>query len=161
MQHLPKRLIIAILVFSSAAISGDSAAKKAPNFALKTNDGKTVELNKLKGKAVVINFWATWCGPCRAEIPSFLEVYEKYRAKGLEIVGVSMDEGGWTDVAPFIKQFNIAYPVVLGNERISRLYGGIQYYPTTVFIDKEGTIVDQHIGMMKKEDFEVKVKSIL
>jgi hypothetical protein len=72
-----------------------------------------------------------------------------------------MDEGGWEDVKPFVKEFNIAYPVVLGNVRISKLYGNIQFYPTTVFINKEGTIVDQHVGMMKKEEFETKVKSIL
>src|SRR5512135_1596144 len=98
--------LISLLILFTGFRHG-SAAKKAPNFALKTSDGATIELSKLKGKTVVVNFWATWCGPCRAEIPGFLEVYEKYKSKGLEIVGVSLDEGGWNDVKPFVKKLNI------------------------------------------------------
>src|SRR5512147_2987717 len=79
-------------VFLVAAVVASAGAGPAPNFALKTADGKTVELKQLAGKVVVLNFWATWCGPCRAEIPGMLEIYAKYREKGLEIVGVSLDQ---------------------------------------------------------------------
>ncbi len=137
------------------------AAKKAPNFTLKTADGATIELAKLKGKTVVVNFWATWCGPCRAEIPGFLEVYAKYKSKGLEIVGVSLDQGGWDDVKPFVKKLNISYPIVLGNDKVSRLYGNIEAIPTTFIVDKNGMIVDQHVGYMRAEDFENKIKGLL
>jgi thiol-disulfide isomerase/thioredoxin len=161
MRHSFTFLSVAILFLAFAGFSSPTAAKKAPNFSLSTNDGKTIELSKLKGKTVVINFWATWCGPCRAEIPGFLEVYEKYKSKGLEIVGISLDQGGWNDVSPFVKKFKISYPVVIGNDKISKQYGNIEAIPTTFIVDKNGTIVDEHVGYLKKEDFENKIKGLL
>ena len=154
-------LFVAAAVALFAGLSPNRVTGKAPNFTLKTSDGNTVELSKLKGKTVVVNFWATWCGPCRAEIPGFLDVYNKYKSKGLEIVGISVDRGGWSDVNPFVKKFNITYPVVLGNDKVTRLYGDIEAIPTTFIIDKNGTIVNQHVGYMKAEDFEAMIKDLL
>ncbi len=157
-----------ITVVSIAAVfalftgsSLNNATGNAPNFTLKTSQGKTVELSKLKGKTVVVNFWATWCGPCRAEIPGFIDVYNKYKSKGLEIVGISLDQGGWSDVKPFVKKFNITYPVVLGNDKVARLYGNVEAIPTTFIVDKTGKIVNQHVGYMKEEDFEAMIKGLL
>ena len=161
MKKLIALLSMAALVTLFTGFTPSFVSKKAPNFTLKTGDGTTIELSKLKGKTVVVNFWATWCGPCRAEIPGFLDVYARYKAKGLEIVGISLDQGGWDDVKPFVKKLNISYPVVLGNDRIARLYGNIEAIPTTFIIDKNGTIVDQHVGYMKAEDFENKIKGLL
>ena len=155
-------LFLAIVVV--AAFTGSSSQEgktKAPDFSLKTSSGKNIVLSKLKGKTVVVNFWATWCGPCRAEIPGFLEVYQKYKEKGLEIVGIALDQGGWNDVEPFVKKFNISYPVVLGNERVAEQYGNIDVIPTTFIVDKNGNIVNRHIGYLKKEDFEKEIKSYL
>jgi thiol-disulfide isomerase/thioredoxin len=149
-------LAIAILCAALAA-----AQERAPNFSLKTSSGETVELNKLEGKAVVVNFWATWCGPCRAEIPGMAEIYAKYRSKGVEIIGVSLDEGGWKDVTPFVKRLGIPYPVVLGNEKVIQAYGGIDAIPTTFFVDKKGNVVKKHIGYMSKEAFEKTLRSVL
>ena len=146
------------LVVTFAGFSADPSTTKAPNFSLKTSSGKTIVLSKLRGKVVVVNFWATWCGPCRAEIPGFVDVYEKYKSKGLEIVGISLDEGGWHDVKPFVKEYNISYPVVLGNNRVARDYGNIDAIPTTFIVDKHGNIVSRHIGYMKEEDFENEIK---
>ena len=134
---------------------------KAPNFALKTQDGKTVELRKLEGKVVVVNFWATWCGPCRAEIPGMLEVYNKYKSQGLEIIGVSLDRGGWNQVAPFVQKLSITYPVVVGDGELADKYGGIEAIPTTFIVDKKGKIVQKHIGYFSKEKFEEQVKRFL
>lgn len=153
-------LLFAVFAFFTGFTSRD-AGQKAPNFKLKTIDGKTIELSKLKGKTVVVNFWATWCGPCRAEIPGFIQVYDKYKSKGLEIVGISLDQGGWSDVKPFVKKYGIPYPIVLGNQQVARAYGNIDAIPTTFIVDKNGSIVDRHLGYMKEEDFENKIKDYL
>jgi peroxiredoxin len=153
--------ILAVALFAFVVSVPAQASDPAPNFSLKTADGKVVELNKLKGKAVVVNFWATWCGPCRSEIPGMLEVYDRYRSKGLEIVGVSLDRDGWRVVSPYVDKTKITYPVVLGDEGIVEAYGGIEAIPTTFVIDKKGNIVEKHIGYMSKDDFEKKVKKVL
>lgn len=155
-------LFLAIVVAAMfTGFSPREGTTKAPDFSLKTSSGKTIALSKLRGKIVVVNFWATWCGPCRAEIPGFSKVYEKYRSKGLEIVGISLDQGGWNDVKPFVKKFNISYPIVLGNDRVAQQYGNIDAIPTTFIVDKDGNIVGRHIGYMKEEDFENTIKSYL
>lgn len=150
--------IVALAVFL-AALGG--AQGKAPNFSLKTGEGQVVELAKLKGKVVVVNFWATWCGPCRSEIPGMLEVYGKYKEKGVEIVGVSLDRGGWKDVTPFVKKFSITYPVVVGDGPLVEAYGGVEAIPTTFFVDRKGNIVKKHVGYMSKEDFEKNIRAAL
>lgn len=134
---------------------------KAPNFNLEAADGSVVELSRLKGKVVVVNFWATWCGPCRSEIPGFLEVYKQYKSKGLEIVGVSLDRGGWDEVKPFVKKYKINYPVVVGDNDIVEAYGGIEAIPTTFFVDKKGNVVKRHLGYLDKSAFEKLIKGLL
>jgi peroxiredoxin len=134
---------------------------KAPNFVLKTQEGKTLELKKLEGKVVVLNFWATWCPPCRAEIPGMLEVYDRYKSKGLEIIGVSLDRGGWTRVTPFVQKMRITYPVVIGDGELVELYGGIEAIPTTFIIDRKGNVAQKHIGYLSKEVFEEQIQGLL
>ena len=152
-------VIISVLFITGQALSVEK--QKAPNFSLKTADGKVIELAKLKGKVVVVNFWATWCAPCRAEIPDFIKVYDQYKLKGLEIVGIALDEDGWNAVKSFINKMRINYPIVLGNANIARLYGGIQGIPTTFIIDKNGYIVDWQVGMLSRQALEQKLKPLL
>ena len=134
---------------------------KAPYFSLKTSDGKTIELAKLKGKAVVLNFWATWCPPCKREIPDLIQIYNKYEKKGFVIIGISIDQEGWDVVKPFIEKAKIPYPIVLADKNIIKDYGNFDGIPATFFIDSNGMIVDQQIGMLTKEIFETGVKAIL
>lgn len=150
-----------LLTVIATGLAAAQSRQKAPNFSLKTSNGTTVELAKLRDKLVLVNFWATWCGPCRAEIPGFLDVYKTYKDKGLEIVGVSLDEGGWDDVAPFVKKLKIDYPIVIGNEKISRDYGTIQAIPTTFIVGRDGYILERHVGYLSKEDLEKKLKTLL
>jgi cytochrome c biogenesis protein CcmG/thiol:disulfide interchange protein DsbE len=108
-----------------------------------------------------VNFWATWCPPCRAEIPDFIEVYNTYKSKGFEIVGIALDEDGWSKVAPYIEEVKINYLVVLGSAKVVQQYGGIEAIPTTFIVDKNGYIAGTQVGLLSKETLEQKLKSLL
>ena len=157
----PMHIVAAVALLLSVSIGVAVAADPAPNFSLKTFDGKTIELKKLQGKVVIVNFWATWCGPCRREIPGMTKVYTKSKSKGLEIVGIALDNGGWDDVNPWLQKNPINYPIVLGNQELTELYGGVRSIPTTFVVDRKGNIVDKHVGALLEEDFEKVVKGAL
>ena len=134
----------------------------APDFTLPTSDGKTLKLSDLKGKVVIIDFWATWCPPCRKGIPDLIELKKKYGSKGLEIVGISVDaENTIGEVIPFIKNQGINYPVVYGNSVVAQAYGGVSAIPTTFVIDKKGKIVASYEGLMSQATYENHIKKLL
>lgn len=137
------------------------AVSPAPTLRLKDGDDRIVDLAQYKGRVVLVNFWATWCGPCRKEMPDFVEVYKQQKANGFEIIGVSLDEEGWEVVQPFLKQYKINFPVVVGDGKLARTYGGIEFLPTSFLIDRNGFVVDKHIGMLPKEMLEQKIAPLL
>jgi cytochrome c biogenesis protein CcmG/thiol:disulfide interchange protein DsbE len=161
MKLLIQALFVVVLTCGVVVPRSVAGGKPAPNFAFKTADGNTVELKNLAGKVVLVNFWATWCGPCRAEIPGMLEVYKKYKAKGLEIVGVSLDSQGWAVVKPFIEKLKIDYPVVVGDPQVVSDYGNFQGIPTTFVVDRKGNIVVEHTGAVSKGYLEQMIKPFL
>ena len=133
----------------------------APDFALKDADGKVVHLSDYKGKVVVLDFWATWCGPCRIEIPWFTDLQRNNKDKGFEVLGVSMDDEGWEVVKPFMGEVGINYRVVIGNDATAQAYGGVDALPTTFLIDREGKIAAVHVGLASKKDIVNGVEELL
>ena len=113
-----------------------------------------------KGKVVLLDFWATWCGGCKVEIPWYVEFDQKYRDKGLAVIGVSMDEEGMKVVKPFLAQKNIQYPVVIGNDELAKLYN-LTSMPMTLLIDRDGKIAVSHTGIVDKGSFESDIQSLL
>jgi thiol-disulfide isomerase/thioredoxin len=136
-------------------------ARLAPAWESQGLDGKTIRSGDFKGKVVVLDFWATWCPPCRAEIPGFIELQKKYAAQGLAVVGVSVDEAGLKTVNTFAEKNGINYPVVLADNKIVDAYGGIDGLPTTFIIDRNGHIVKQHLGFTAPAEFEKEVAPLL
>jgi peroxiredoxin len=132
--------------------------QSAPDFVLTDLQGHTVKLSDLRGKAVVLNFWATWCPPCKEEIPWFVELQKRYGAQGLQIVGVAMDDGDQKDVEKFAAANSINYPILFGKDKVADQYGGIEYLPTTFYIDRNGVVMDRVFGRPGRDEIEQKVK---
>jgi peroxiredoxin len=136
--------------------------KPAPGFTLKDASGESVSLADYKGKVVLLNFWATWCGPCTLEIPWFEQFEQQYKSKGFEVVGISMDEDGWNAVKPFIAEHKINYRVLLGNDSVGELYGGVDSLPTTFIIDREGRFAfPPHVGLAEKNEYLYEIQTLL
>jgi len=133
----------------------------APDFTLDSLDGKSVRLSDLRGKAVLLNFWATWCTPCKVEMPWFVELQNQYGPQGLQIVGVAMDDSGKDDIAKFAKDMGVNYPVLLGKEAVGDAYGGVPALPESFFIGRDGKIVDKIMGLKSKADIEDSIKKAL
>ncbi len=133
----------------------------APELVLKDISGKAVKLSDHKGKVVVLNFWATWCGPCRAEIPAFVRLREQYEDRGLEIIGVSLDEDATDVVSEFATEHNINYPILIGTPEAAKAYGPIDQIPTTFIVGRQGRVLGRHLGMMSFERIESAITPLL
>src|SRR6202165_2642246 len=133
----------------------------APDFSLESLEGKTMRLSDFRGKAVLLNFWATWCAPCKIEMPWFVELQQKYGSQGLQIVGVAMDDSSKEDIAKFAKDMGVNYPVLLGKEAVGDAYGGVPALPESFFISRDGKIVDKIIGLKGKAEIEDSIKKAL
>ena len=140
---------------------GPIVGKAAPDFALESLDGKTVHLSDFRGKAVLLNFWATWCEPCKIEMPWFAELQRQYGAQGLEILGIAMDDSDKDTIAKFAKDLGVNYPVLLGKEGVGDRYGGVPYLPNSFYIDRAGTVVEHVAGLKDRAEIENFVKEAL
>lgn len=152
-----------------ASIQAPDARKPAPMFSLPDASGKTIRLSDYRGKVVLLNFWATECGGCRLEIPSFVELDQAYKSNGLVIAGVSMDlsyedlkdaQEGWSRVKPFVQTHQIKYPILMGDDKVTKLYD-IEALPLTHLIDAKGRIAATYVGVVDKNNIEANIKILL
>ncbi len=135
--------------------------KRAPQFELKDGSGNAVRLSDYAGKVLLLDFWATWCGPCKSSIPWFNNLSARYKEEGFSVLGVSMDADGWDVVKPFLEKVPIAYPVVMGNRRIAYLYGDVDALPLAFFIDRNQRVAAIHLGPANRKEFEKTIKELL
>jgi cytochrome c biogenesis protein CcmG/thiol:disulfide interchange protein DsbE len=136
-------------------------SKPAPDFDLTDSSGANVKLSDRKGKVVLLNFWATWCGPCKVEIPWFISFQQQYKDQNFEVVGVAFDDDGWDMVKPYISEHKINYRIVLGNDNLDKAYGGIESLPTTFVIGRDGNVASQHVGLVSKATYQDEIVRLL
>ena len=175
MKRDPVVIIIVAMAISLMLVFGFSMARKsrgatsaafakdgvAPDFSLQSLDGKTMRLSDFRGKAVLLNFWATWCAPCKIEMPWFVELQKQYGPEGLQIVGVAMDDASTKDIADFAKEMGVNYPVLVGKESVGDAYGGVQFLPENFYIDRNGKVVDRAFGLKGRGEIEDEIKKII
>ena len=131
--------------------------QQAPDFELKTMDGKTVHLSDYRGKALLVNFWATWCEPCKIEMPWFVDLKKQYGPDGFEILGIAQDDSGHDAIVKFAKQMGVNYVVLQGTDNVGDQYG-VEGLPTTFYVDRSGKVVDHTIGLVSHKDIENDIK---
>jgi peroxiredoxin len=137
--------------------------KKAPAFTLRSVEGKKVSLADYKGKAVLINFWATWCAPCKIEMPWLVSLRNQYAPQGFEILGVSEDDADTprAKLAKFGQEQGLTYPLLVGDDSVSRKYGGVEFLPTSYFVGRDGKVVAETAGLVSKDEVEASIKKAL
>lgn len=138
-----------------------STRKLAPDFELKDADGKAVKLSDYRGKVVLLNFWATWCGPCKIEIPWFIDFETRYKNQGFAVIGVAMDDEGWEIVRPYITEKKVNYRTLMGTEMVAQQYGGVDSLPTSFVLDREGKVAAVHVGLVSKSEYQSDIEKLL
>ena len=142
-------------------VNGQIMGNIAPDFELQSLDGKNLKLSSLRGKAVLLNFWATYCGPCKIEMPWFVEMQKEYGPQGFQIVGVAMDDASTEDIAKFAKEMGVNYPILVGKESVGVSYGGVSVLPTTFFLDRDGKVMFREFGLQSRSVFVDHIKQAL
>ncbi len=144
----------------SSLVKSSSDNQKAPAFSLRSINGKNVSLSDFKGKIVIVDFWATWCPPCRKSIPDLIELQKKYKNK-IAVIGISVDMDTKAEVAPFVKHSGINYTILYATPEVIQAYGNINAIPTSFIIDKHGDIAAQYVGLTDKEIYIKEIKKLL
>jgi cytochrome c biogenesis protein CcmG/thiol:disulfide interchange protein DsbE len=144
-----------------SSLVGDVRGISAPNFELTSLDGKKVKLSDYRGKAVLLNFWATWCGPCKVEMPWFVDLQKKYANDGLVVLGIAMDDSEAPKIAEFASEMGVNYPVLLGTDKVSEQYGNVEFLPTSFYINRDGKFVGKGVGLIDRKEVEANVQKAL
>lgn len=142
-------------------VAGKLQGQPAPDFTLPTPDGNKVTLSSFRGKAVLLNFWATWCEPCKVEMPWFVELQKKYGPERLQILGVAMDDASPDEISSFARKMGVNYLVLIGKEEVGTQYGGLDYLPSTFYIDRDGKVIDHVFGLVSRSEIEGDIQKAL
>ncbi len=174
MKRDPIILIIVAMVISVMLVFGIQRVRRskvvpagklqgqlAPDFNLATPTGQAMKLSDFHGKAVLLNFWATWCEPCKVEMPWFVELQKKYGPQGLQVLGVAMDDASPDAIESFAKKMGVNYPILVGKEEVGAQYGGIDYLPSTFYISRDGKVLDHVFGLVSRSEIEGNVEKAL
>ncbi|MGA2005086.1 MAG: TlpA disulfide reductase family protein [Terriglobales bacterium] len=163
--------LVAVMLFAGLRIARNNRANGpangqlmgavAPDFELQSIEGANLKLSSLRGKAVLLNFWATYCGPCKIEMPWFVELQKQYGPQGFQIVGVAMDDASTDDIKKFAQEMGVNYPILLGKEAVGLSYGGVNVLPTTFFLDRNGKIIFREFGLQSRSVFVDHIKQTL
>ena len=145
----------------NASAGANMKGLAAPDFTLDSLDGKTVHLSDFRGKGVLLNFWATWCQPCKIEMPWFAELQKQYGPQGLQIVGIAMDDASPKEIGEFAHDLGVNYPILVGKEAVGDAYGGVQFLPATFYIGRDGKVVDKVFGLKGRGEIEDSIKKAL
>jgi len=156
----PALLLFVIVLLFGCTNKSERATDAASDFKLQDLEGKTVKLSEFKGKPVLLDFWATWCPPCRDSIPGIEKLYKSYSGKGLVVLGISLDEGGWDSVKDFVTESGITYTVLKGTEDVATKYH-VRTIPMLVIVDKEGKIYKRYLGFGDDDQLDKDVRSVL
>ncbi|HEX3740439.1 MAG TPA: TlpA disulfide reductase family protein [Terriglobales bacterium] len=140
---------------------GKLQGREAPDFSLPTTQGSTMKLSDFHGKAVLLNFWATWCEPCKVEMPWFVDLQKKYGPQGLQVIGVAMDDASPSVIGSFAQKLGVNYPILVGKEEVGAEYGGIDYLPSTFYIGRDGKVIDHVFGLASRSEIESNIEKAL
>jgi thiol-disulfide isomerase/thioredoxin len=162
------RVVLAPVVPGQQGTQGSDAdappqlrGKAAPAFTLTTLEGKKISLADYRGRPVLVNFWATWCAPCKLEMPWFEEFRGKYASQGFEILGIAEDDAGKDEIAKAAKKLGATYPILLTDGKVAPAYGGIDYLPMSFYVDGKGIVVEQNAGLASKDEVEANIKKLI
>jgi peroxiredoxin len=159
--HTPRPLPAGVARAAGRVAGDDWTGRVAPGFELRALDGRRIRLSDFRDRVVLVNFWATWCAPCRVEMPWLREFDARYGSQGLTILGVSVDDGGRERVERFVRQMRVEYPILLSDGNVDLRYGGVRFLPQTFFVGRDGRITRRVYGIRTHEDFEAEIRSAL
>ena len=161
LEHIQCEGVSSALAAPQTSTLPNLVGKPAPNFVVKALDGKEISLRDYRGRALVVNFWATWCGACKLEMPWLAQLREQYANRGFEVLGIVTDDAAPQTVATVTRKYGVKYPILECNHKTAQAYGGLSYLPASFFVDRKGKIIAEMADAESKQELEVEIRKAL